>query len=140
MEIELRSDCEDSDWLTVSETLREVGMAHYEPEIHRKAFQNSSVRVFAYNHGRLIGFGRAISDGTYQAAIYDVAIKPGFQKRGLGTIIINDIVSRLPSCNFILYTMPGKEDFYRKLGFRKMNTGMAMFVKADDMKLKGFTE
>ena len=35
----------------------------------------------------MIGFGRAISDGTYQAAIYDVAVNPDFQKKGLGNII-----------------------------------------------------
>jgi hypothetical protein len=36
--------------------------------------------------------------------------------------------------------MPGKEDFYRKLGFRKMQTGMAVFKNAENMKLRGFTE
>jgi hypothetical protein len=33
----------------------------------------------------------------------------------------------LPGCNVILYASPGKEDFYRKLGLRRMKTGMARF-------------
>ena len=115
-------------------------MAFYEPHVHKKAFENSHTRIFAYQDGRLIGFGRAISDGVYQAAIYDVAVIPEFQGRGIGTTIVKNILSKLPSCNFILYTMPGKEDFYRKLGFRRMKTGMASFMKADNMTLRGFTE
>ena len=140
LEIEIKHELPDSDWEIVSETLKEVGMAYYEPHVHKKAFENSHTCIFVYHVGRLIGFGRAISDGVYQAAIYDVAIIPAFQKKGIGTTIIKNIVSNLPSCNFILYTMPGKEDFYRKLGFRKMKTGMAIFMNAENMKLRGFTE
>jgi hypothetical protein len=32
----------------------------------------------------------------------------------------------------ILYSVPGKEPFYRKLGFKRMNTAMAIF---DDQAL-----
>jgi len=140
LDIEIKHELPDSGWKIVSQTLKEVDMAFYEPHVHKKAFEMSHTRIFAYQDGRLIGFGRAISDGVYQAAIYDVAVIPEFQGRGIGTIIVKNILSNLPSCNFILYTMPGKEDFYKKLGFRKMKTGMALFVKADDMKSRGFTE
>ena len=140
MEIEIQHELPDSGWRIVAQTLKEVGMAFYEPHVHKKAFANSHTRIFVFQNDRLIGFGRAISDGVYQAAIYDVAVIPEFQGRGIGTIIVKNILSNLPSCNFILYTMPGKEDFYRKLGFRKMKTGMAVFKNADNMKLRGFTE
>ncbi len=88
----------------------------------------------------MIGFGRAISDGAYQAAIYDVAVNPEFQKKGLGNIIIENILERLPECNIILYASPGKEGFYIKNDFRKMKTGMALFTNAQTMSEKGFTE
>ena len=140
MEIEIKHELPDSGWKIVSQTLKEVGMAFYEPHVHKKAFDASHTSIFVFHSGRLIGFGRAISDGVYQAAIYDVAVIPEFQGRGIGTTIVKNILSKLPSCNFILYTMPGKEDFYRKLGFRKMKTGMASFRKADNMTLRGFTE
>ena len=140
LEIEIKHELPNSGWEIVSQTLKEVGMAFYEPHVHKKAFENSHTSIFVFHSGRLIGFGRAISDGVYQAAIYDVAVIPEFQGRGIGTIIVKNILSNLPSCNFILYTMPGKEDFYRKLGFRKMKTGMASFRKADNMTLRGFTE
>ncbi|OIO01977.1 MAG: GNAT family N-acetyltransferase [Desulfovibrionaceae bacterium CG1_02_65_16] len=138
--LELQEDCAGVDWREVAATLERVGMAHYAPEVHRRAFEASHTTVFVYEAGRLAGFGRALSDGAYQAAIYDVAVQPEFQGRGVGRRIIDAIMARLPGCNVILYASPGKEGFYGKLGFRRMKTGMALFVKAGAMAAKGFTE
>jgi GNAT superfamily N-acetyltransferase len=128
------------DWKEVSETLKRVGMSYGEPDYHRKAFVNSHTTVFVYLGDQLIGFGRAISDGVYQAAVYDVAVVPEFQKKGVGASIIKHILDRLSHCNVILYASPGKEGFYRALGLRQMKTGMALFMKAAEMKEKGFTD
>jgi ribosomal protein S18 acetylase RimI-like enzyme len=140
MEIDVRYDCSEVDWKTVSETLKRVGMAYDKPDIHRKAFEASHTTLFVYRGAQLIGFGRAISDGFYQAAIYDVAVLPEFQRKGIGTIIIKKILERLSGCNVILYASPGKEAFYETLGLRKMKTGMALFKHPVKMKEKGFTE
>jgi len=140
VELDIRYDTSGIDWNGISETLKLVGMAYYEPEKHRKAFENSRVTVFVYHDGRLIGFGRAISDDAYQAAVYDVAVLPEFQGKGVGKKILETILSRLPGCNVILYASPGKEDFYKAFGLRKMKTGMALFRNGPLMKEKGFTE
>lgn len=124
----------------MSNTLKRVGMASRAPELHRKAFMASAVVVFAYAEGKPVGFGRAISDGAYQAAVYEMAIVPEFQKQGIGARIMQAILERLPGCNVILYASPGKEDFYRKLGFRKMKTGMALFQNPAAMSEIGFTD
>ncbi len=136
----IKRDCEGVDWELVSGILRTVGMAHHAPEVHQKAFENSQAVVFIYERDELIGFGRAISDRAYQAALYDVAILPEHQKKRLGTAIVNALLSDLPKCNVMLYAAPGKEDFYRKLGFRRMLTGMALFQNAAIMKARGFTD
>jgi ribosomal protein S18 acetylase RimI-like enzyme len=128
------------DWKAVSETLKKVGMAHHHPDVHAKAFKASHTTVFAYHADRLIGFGRAISDGAYQAAIYDCAVLPKFQGKGIGRAIMQHIKDRLSQCNVILYAAPGKEGFYRKHGFRKMKTGMALFMNSETMQQRGFTE
>ena len=96
--------------------------------------------MFVYHADRLIGFGRAISDGVYQAAIYDCAVLPEFQGKGIGTIIMKNILPRISHCNVILYASPGKEGFYQTHGFRKMKTGMAHFKKGVAMRERGFTE
>ena len=93
MEFNIEQDCSGVDWKTVSDILKSVGMAFYEPGLHRKAFEASHTTVFAYSDGRLIGFGRAISDGVYQGAIYDCAVVPEFQGEGIGKTIMDEILS-----------------------------------------------
>ena len=140
MDVELKFDCTDVDWAFVSATLRRVGMATRPPELLQKAFAASAVVVFAYADGQPVGFARALSDGAYQAAVYEMAVVPEFQKQGVGAKIMRAILDRLPGCNVILYASPGKEGFYRQLGFRRMRTGMARFQFPDAMAEKGFTE
>jgi ribosomal protein S18 acetylase RimI-like enzyme len=140
MEFDLKQDCTGVDWKVVSDTLKRVGMAYYEPDLHKKAFEASHTTVFIYHDDRLIGFGRAISDGVYQAAIYDCAVLPEFQGKGIGKTIMDNILSQVSHCNVILYASPGKEGFYKKQGFRRMKTGMAQFKKSEAMRESGFTE
>lgn len=140
MKFQIKHDCSDVPWQTVSETLKSVGMGYHAPAIHRKAFEASHTTVFVYDAEKLVGFGRAISDGAYQAAVYDCAIAEAYQGQGLGKLIMENIMTRLPTCNVILYASPGKEGFYEKHGFRKMKTGMALFKNNESMKEKGFTE
>lgn len=140
MEFDIRYDCSGVDWQLVSETLKKVGMAHFEPEDHQRAFEASHTVVFVYHGDRMVGFGRAISDGVYQAAVYDVAVHPDFQGNGLGRTIMAGILSRISHCNIILYASIGKEEFYRTFGMRRMKTGMALFKNVASMAEKGFTD
>jgi len=140
MKIEIKHKCKESDWVEIPEILKSVGMAYHSPEIHKKSFEASYCTVFLYDNEQLIGFGRAISDGVYQAAVYDLAVIKEYQGHGLGRRILRAMLSRLPDCNIILYASPGKEGFYEKQGFRKMKTGMAHFINRDAMAKRGFTE
>ncbi|MGE4552465.1 MAG: GNAT family N-acetyltransferase [Desulfovibrionaceae bacterium] len=140
MSVELRHQCAEVPWAAVADILRRVGMAHHDPELHRRAFEASHTTVFAWDGDRLIGFGRAISDGAYQAAVYDCAVLPEYQGQRIGTRIMERILERVAGCSVILYAAPGKEGFYRKQGFRRMRTGMARFVHADAMRERGFTD
>ena len=140
MELKVKYECAGIDWQAVSDTLRTVGMAFYEPDVHQCAFESSHTTIFVFHADQMIGFGRAISDGVYQAAIYDCAVLPAFQGKGVGHMIMKNIMARVAHCNVILYASPGKEGFYQKFGFRKMKTGMARFFKSESMQERGFTE
>lgn len=140
MNLKFKSDCSDINWEIVPEILKTVGMSYHSAEVHQKTFSSSAAVMFVFDDEHLVGFGRAISDGLIQAAIYDVAVLPSHQGRGIGKQIIEKIVASLPGCNFILYASPGKELFYEKLQFRRMKTGMALFVKSETMRNRGFTE
>lgn len=140
MSLTIKNDLSNVNWDLVPKILKEVGMGYFDIEIHKKAFENSYTVVFVYDDNKLIGFGRAISDGVYQAGIYDVAVIPEYQGKGIGKMIIKHIIASIPQCNFILYAAIGKERFYESLGFKKMQTGMALFKNAEIMQNKGFTE
>ena len=140
MNLDVRQACSGVDWEMVAGTLKRVGMGYYEPERHRQAFEASHTTVFIYEEDQLIGFGRAISDGAYQAAVYDCAVLPEYQGKGVGRVVVETIMARIEHCNIILYASPGKEGFYEKFGFRKMKTGMARFNNRELMQERGFTE
>jgi ribosomal protein S18 acetylase RimI-like enzyme len=140
MTVSIKTDCSGVNWQAVSDTLRSVGMAWRDPEKHRQAFEASYATIFIYSSDTLVGFGRAISDGVYQAAVYDCAVAVDFQGKGIGRMIMDNLLSRLQDCNVILYASPGKEGFYQKHGFRVMKTGMARFLHSEFMQLRGFTE
>ena len=63
MDIEVKFDCTGVDWRLIADTLKDAGMGHHDPSLHKKAFENSYVTIFIYDGSRIIGFGRAISDG-----------------------------------------------------------------------------
>ena len=138
MGLKIITDCSGVNWKAIADVLRTVGMAYHEPEVHRSAFEASHTTVFVYEDSKLTGFGRAISDGEYQGAIYDVAVLPEAQGKGIGKVIIQTILNRLPHCNLILYATPGMEGFYKKLGFGSMKTGMGLFRTPQAMQK--FTE
>lgn len=135
-----KDNCERVDWNEVHELLKRAGLAHPPAELIEKAFKNSYSVVFIYDDKKLIGTGRALSDGAYQAAVYDIAVEPSYQGKGLGKSIMNKLYDHIKECNIILYARPGAEKFYEKLDFRRMLTGMALFKNKQSMIERGFTE
>lgn len=140
MNLKITYSTENINWELVSSILSKAGLSSSAPEICKKAFQGSQVTVFAFDDENMVGTARALSDGVKQAAIYDVAILPEYQGKGIGKIMMDGTVEKLPGCNFILYANVGKEGFYEKLGFRRLKTGMAKFVNAEIAVNRGFIE
>ena len=140
MDLRIQENCENIDWNQIRDYLKLVGMGYHKPESHQKAFLNSFSVVFIFDHEKLIGFGRAISDGSYQAAIYDVVVIPEYQKQGVGRLIMERILQKISNCNIILYANLGRGEFYEKMDFRLMNTAMAKFLRPEIMKDKGFIQ
>ncbi len=121
------SDISKINWEEAAEIFRLAPLGTRAPEKLKSAFENSFSRIFVYDEKKLIGLGRAVCDGEYQAAIFDIVLLPQYQKRGIGKNIIKKLESTLPVDNIILYAVPGKDGFYKKCGYRKMLTGYAKF-------------
>jgi predicted N-acetyltransferase YhbS len=55
-------------------------------------------------------------------------VLPEYQGTGLGKQIVDKMLELSRGHKkIILYSVPGKEPFYRKFGFRRMKTAMAIF-------------
>lgn len=116
------------DWQELSVLYRIAPLGNKSAEHLHLVFDNSRFKCFVLDGGKLVGAGRALADGRDCSYLCDIVVHPEYQSRGLGKAI----VARLTELSaghrkIILYANPGKEGFYRKLGFRRMLTAMAKF-------------
>lgn len=119
---------EGVNWAELSELYRIAPLGKKSPNDLETVFSNSKYKCFIYADNTLIGVGRALADGLDCSYICDVAIHPEHQGLGLGKKIIQELATlSAEHKKIILYANPGKEGFYRKLGFLRMNTAMAIF-------------
>lgn len=106
-------------------TLREsAGWLLWPEEQMRRALDNSLYTAAAVENGRTVGMGRLLGDGMY-FMIMDIVVQPAFQRRGIGTDIVNmllkyveDITPAGGRSSVQLIAEKGKEHFYEKLGFK----------------------
>jgi tetratricopeptide (TPR) repeat protein/N-acetylglutamate synthase-like GNAT family acetyltransferase len=72
------------------------------------------------NQKQLIGFGRAVADGVFQATLLDILVHPHFQQRGIGKAIVQTLLNHLHNSeikDITLFASPHIVDFYHQLGF-----------------------
>lgn len=119
---------EGLDWEELSALYDAAPLGNKNPSGLKTAFTNSMFKCFVYEDGRLVGVGRALADGADCSYICDVALLPSHQGLGLGKQIVAKLLELSRGHKkIILYSVPGKESFYKKLGFKRMSTAMAIF-------------
>jgi ribosomal protein S18 acetylase RimI-like enzyme len=129
------------DWVELSRLYRIAPLGDKKPDDLKLAFSNSMYKCFVRDGGVLVGAGRAVPDGVDCSYLCDVAVHPDFQGRGLGQAIIIRLKEMSAGHRkIILYANPGKEGFYRKLGFMRMRTAMAIFRDQDRALREGLVE
>lgn len=112
-------------WDEAAALFAAVGWGSRHPEDVRTAFSRSTFKVFAFEGDELVGFGRTIDDGKFYATLVDVVVAPTHQRRGIGRAIIEDLQGRLDGLLVVTLTAAvGAQPFYKKLGWRRMSTGM----------------
>ena len=128
MALEWKYSSETLDWEELSALYLAAPLGHKDPADLKIAFSNSMFMCFVYDSGELIAAGRALADGKDCSYICDVAVLPSHQGRGLGKEVVSKLVDfSKEHKKIILYAAPGKEPFYKKLGFKRMATAMAIF-------------
>lgn len=129
MTIEWKYALENVDWEELSNLYLIAPLGKKDPADLKIAFANSMFKCFVYDSGRMIAAGRALADGIDCSYICDVAVHPDYQGRGFGKEAVSQLMTLSEGHKkIILYAAPGKEPFYRKLGFKRMTTAMAIFA------------
>ena len=87
-----------------------------------------------------IGMARFVTDGGYAGLLMDVVVKPKYQGKGYGKILIESILLHIKKdllddeeIMIQLLSAPGKQTFYSKFGFKVkkeiVEDGMYMWLK-----------
>jgi aralkylamine N-acetyltransferase len=137
-EIELTFDLEEVDWTEAASIFERAPLGTREPDTLEQTYRNSDLTCFAWDGDTLIGIARALSDGIAHSVIYDLCMLPEYQGQGLGARIMDAMTRRLDTPNVVLWSVPGKEGFYAKLGFKPMLTAMARMEDPEASAARGY--
>ena len=114
-----------------------VGWTNYtaRPEMLERAFSGSLCALAARAGGRLAGVVRAVGDGASVLCVQDLLVLPEYQRRGLGSRLLRELLARYPD---VYQTMlltddtPEHAAFYEHAGFTnaaKYGCGAYLIVK-----------
>ncbi len=116
----------------------EAGFVEIPVEHARKALQNGLLNVSAIYNGELVGMGRLVGDGAMYWYLQEIIILPDFQRKGIGTMIVNHLID-YAKANSITgkfttiggVSAKGKEPFYKKMGFDIISTGIKKMIEIE---------
>jgi ribosomal protein S18 acetylase RimI-like enzyme len=141
MNLQWKHSLEGVDWNELSALYRAAPLGDKKPDHLKKVFSNSLYVTLVYDGSRLVGAGRALADGGDCSYICDIAFLPEYQGAGLGKKMVGELVERSRGHKkIILYAVPGREPFYRKFGFLRMKTAMAIFENQVQAAERGLIE
>lgn len=139
MTLEWKHSVDGIDWEELSALYRAAPLGEKKPLHLQKVFANSMFQCFVYDDEKLVAVGRALADGADCSYICDIAVLPSHQGTGLGKQVVSQLVGMSRGHKkIILYAVPGKEPFYRKFGFLRMKTAMALFENQQQQVERGY--
>jgi len=102
------------------------------PSLLKRTIAGSHCFAVAERGGRIIGIGRAISDGVSDAYIQDMAVLKEERGSGAGGAMLKAILERLKKdgVNWVgLIAQDDSEYFYKKAGFKALKKAKPMLSK-----------
>ena len=102
----------------------------------RKGLGNELCGILLYvkDSEELVGMGRVVGDGGTVFHICDMVVKPEWQKKGGGTMIMNglmDFIEGLDISNAYVNLIADVDGFYEKWGFKPTHPrSKGMFLKS----------
>ncbi len=110
-----------------------VGWTAYtdDPEALRQGYAHSLLVLAAYEGETLLGILRAVGDGHTIVFVQDILVFPEYQRQGVGSALLREIVRRyshVRQIELVTDDAPGTVAFYQSMGFRALS----------DMGCRGF--
>lgn len=128
--IQYTSQIKQDEYQQLVAVYHSVGWMGHDLNKVEQIYNNSSHYMIAKDNETIIGFTRALSDGVFNAAIYDVVVHPNYQGQGIARNLVQQLLDQFESLSCIhLISTTGNEAFYNKLGFKKLTTAMAVYHK-----------
>ena len=83
---------------------------------------NSDVVVSLWSNDKILGFGRALSDGTYRSVLWDIVIDQNHQGKGYGKLIVNSLLEskKIQQSEKIYLMTSNQKEFYCQIGFKEV--------------------
>jgi len=92
------------------------------PANYRKALAGTYFSLSARDSGgRLVGYGRIVSDGGVYAWIHDLVVLPERRGQGIGSRLLTGLIQRAEADGIPylgLFAAKGRARFYERFGFR----------------------
>ena len=95
-----------------------------------------TVNIAAWHDGVPIGVARVITDEYLYAALADIVVHPGYERRGLGRQLMNRAVDATPSGVPYVNARSGSSPFFEHIGCERGTPGFMMRrnVRAHDAR------
>ena len=98
-----------------------------------KALMNSHSLVSAWDKGRLVGMGNAISDGYLVVYYAHLLVHPDYQGKGIGRMIVDRMKEKYGAFHQQTLVADGKAvDFYKKCGFERAGKTEPLWIYQGD--------
>ncbi len=113
----------------------DVGWTAYtdNPQALKKGFENSLLILAAYENEKLMGIIRVVGDGYTTILIQDILVFPNYQRKGIGTKLIQAVLKRYSHVRQIQLLTDNTHKtlaFYKSQGFRELSEiGCCGFMK-----------
>lgn len=93
----------------------------------KKMYDNSNLIVSAWHGDVLVGVARSITDWCWSCYLADLAIKPSYQKEGIGRKLIDLTKTQIgEETMLLLLSVPTAMEYYPKVGFTKQESSFIM--------------
>ena len=90
----------------------------------KKCLANSDVIISLWVGNEIVGFGRALTDGIYRGVLWDIVIDRNYQGKGLGTLIVKNLLSskKIKNTKKLYLMTTNKKLFYSQLDFKEVTS------------------